>query len=471
MERVPPHHGYNLLRLRAIRLLARSPLFPYVFQAALLGIFLWLAVIGWGQYAPQGVPAKQFAQTNLVSLVIWGLWWPAMVWVVVFGGRVWCAVCPLELVSNLTERIGRRLGVRQARLSRWLSAGFLIAGFYALLQMLVAGAELHRNPGYTSIFLWSLLGLAAGTGFFLKDRAFCRGFCPVGLLLSTYGRGALLAVRSGGEGPCGSCTDETCRQPDNRNRWDARSCPSLLNPATLDSNADCLVCLQCVKTCPSANMGLFLRRPFPRVDAREAIVSWPVMLFLMPLSGYVAYELCSEWKAAQAVFLWVPEKTATLLDLSSGVGWIRGLWAVVAVPLLLWTILAIPVLLLRGARSVGEAWRRLALPMTVVLAGGHMAKGLAKFVQWAGYFPLAWEDKTGVSTAQAIVAKTLDKPGPLFSKALVSTVCLLLLLVMAYFAVRESKLADATTHKSRVPALVLATLASAALIFGWRYST
>ena len=42
---------------------------------------------------------------------------------------------------------------------------------------------------------------------------------------------------------------------------------------------------------------------------------------------------------------------------------------------------------------------------------------------------------------------------------------------MAFFAVRESKLADPATHKSRVLSLALAILASAVLIFGWRFST
>ena len=470
MQRTRTSHGFNLLELRAVRLVLLSPLFPYAVQAAMLAVFVGLAIFGWGQFAPEGVPAKQFAQTNLVTLVIWGLWWPAMVWVAVLFGRVWCAVCPLELLSSLTERLGRKLGVKQQVLGRWLRSGFLIVGFYALIQMLIAGVELHRVPAYTSIFLWTLLALAAFTGFFLKDRAFCRGFCPVGLLLSTYGRGSMLAVRSCGEGACAGCTDKDCRRPANRNRLDARSCPSLLNPVTLKSNADCLVCLQCAKACPSSNMGLFLRRPFHIADVREAMASWPVLLFLMVVSGYVSYELCSEWKAAQAVFLWVPEKSAALLGLNSIAGWVKGVWAVVLLPLLLWTILAIPVLLLGGAKSMGEAWRRLALPMAVVLAAGHMAKGLAKSAQWAGYSLLAWQDPSGISTAQAIVVGG-DKPGSLLSKATISTACLVLLLVMGYFAVRESKLADPVTHKSRVLSLAVAILVSAVLIFGWRVST
>jgi polyferredoxin len=466
-----PSHGLNLLRLRAVRLVALSPLFPYLVQAAILGLFVWLAILAWGQFAPKGVPAKQFAQTNLVTLLVWGLWWPAMVWVAVVFGRAWCAVCPLELLSNLTERLGRRLGVRQQTLGRWLRSGLLIVALYALIQMLIAGIELHRVPAYTSIFLWSLLALAGITGFFLKDRAFCRGFCPVGLLLSTYGRGGMLAVRSCGEGICGGCAGKDCRHRDHRNRLDARSCPSLLNPTTLNSNTDCLVCLQCAKACPSANMGLFLRRPFSIADTREMLASWPVTLFLVVVSGYVGYELCSEWKAAQAAFLWVPEKTAALLGLTGFVGWVKGLWAVVVFPLVLWTLLAVPMLLLRGASSLGEAWRRLALPMAVILAAGHMAKALAKFAQWAGYSSLAYEDHSGIQTAQAIASGVLDKPVPLVSKAVVSTVCLVLLAVMAYYALRESRLADRATHTSRLPSLVLAILISAVLIFGWRFST
>jgi len=469
-ETVGPSQGFDLLRVRAVRRLALSPLFPYVFQAANLALFIALAILGWRMFAPEGVQAKQFAQTNLVSLIIWGLWWPGMVWAAVIFGRLWCAVCPLELLSNITERLGRRLGVKQRTLGRWLRSGFLIVAFYALIQMLVAGVELHRVPAYTSIFLWSLLALAAATGLFLKDRAFCRGFCPVGLLLSTYGRGGVLAIRSSGEDACGSCMNKDCRRPDHRNLLDARSCPSLLNPATLNSNADCLVCLQCAKACPSSNVGLFLRKPFLIADLREPLASWAVTLFLIVVSGYVSYELCSEWKSAQAVFLWVPEKAAAMLGLASYVGWVRGLWAVVIFPLLLWIWLAVPVLLLRGAGGLGEAWRRLALPLAVILAAGHMAKGLAKSAQWAGYLPLACDDHTGVRTAQAIVAGTMSKPGPLLTKAAISTVCLVLLAAMAWFALRESKLADATTHKSRLPSLAFALLASAFLIFGWRFS-
>jgi len=469
IRRTSPAPGYNLLRVGWFRAVYLSFFFPYIVQAAILGVFVSLAVIGWGLSAPEGVQSKDFAKASLVTLLIWGLWWPAMVWFAVLFGRIWCAVCPLELVANVTERLGRRLNVKQRTLRGWLRRGFLILASYALIQMLVTGIELHRVPAYTSIFLWGLLVLAAVVGLAYKDTAFCRGFCPVGLLLATYGRGSMLAVRSAGREPCDNCSGKECRKGANRRRWDARSCPSLLNPAKLNESSDCLICGQCVKACPPANMGLYLRRPFHPADRRELAATWAVTLFVMLVSGFVAYELFSEWKSAQAAFLWVPQTVARTTGLASFEGWIKGIWMLLVVPLGVWSVLGGLVLLFRGAGSLAEAWKRLALPLAVVIAAGQMAKGLAKFVSWGGYLPGALQDPRGTETALAISAGQIDKPASLLSLAVVSVVSLMLLAAMAWFGIRESRLADPRTHRSRVPSILLAAAASAYLIFGWGF--
>ena len=255
--------------------------------------------------------------------------------------------------------------------------------------MLVAGAHIHRVPAYTSLFLWGLLATACLAGLFFKDRAFCRGFCPVGLLLGTYGRGGMLAVRHDSKGQCEACTSKDCIRACNRDRWQGRSCPSLLNPAKLNSNRDCLVCGQCIKACQPDNMQLLLRRPFHIADTREPLAPWPVTTFVMLVSGFVTGELCSEWPAAQAAFLWAPEQVGQLIGLAPHNGWLEGIWVLVAYPLALWLLLGSFTRLLGGAETVGEAWRRLALPLAVVIASGHMAKGLAKFTSWVGFLPQA----------------------------------------------------------------------------------
>lgn len=464
-----PTQGWDLLRLRPVKALVRWAGFPYVLQSALLVFLVFLAAFGWGLFPPEGVNSKLFAKSSLVTLLVWGLWWPAMVWAAVLFGRVWCAVCPLELVANVTERLGRALGIKQRILGKWLRSGALIVGLYALIQMLVAGANLHRTPAYTSIFLWGLLATAALTGFFFKDRAFCRGFCPVGLLLGTYGRGAMLAMRPTSDNKCATCTGKDCVRACNRSKLDARSCPCLLNPAKLNSNADCLVCGQCVKVCQPDNMGLFLRRPFHPADVREAMASWPVTLFVMLVSGFVTSELVSEWKAAQAWYLWVPEEVASLLAATRYAGWIEGLWTLFVVPPAAWSILGGLVVLARGASSLTEAWRRMALPLAVVIATGHMCKGLAKLTSWAGFLPLAIGDPVGVETARAMAAKTTASPASLLPMTAVSLMAMVLVVTAACFAVRELRLAQGDSHRRcRAPVLVLAS-SFLFIVFGWGF--
>ena len=77
----------DLLRFRPVRALVLWGGFPYVFQAAMLAVFIALAWISWGVFTPADVPDKLFAKTHLAQLVIWGIWWPAMVWATVLLGR------------------------------------------------------------------------------------------------------------------------------------------------------------------------------------------------------------------------------------------------------------------------------------------------------------------------------------------------------------------------------------------------
>lgn len=82
--------GFNLLRFPVIAALVRWSAFPALVQVLMLSIFVALAILGWGHYTPEGVNAKLYAKTNLMNLAIWGLWWPAIVWVTFLLGRAWC---------------------------------------------------------------------------------------------------------------------------------------------------------------------------------------------------------------------------------------------------------------------------------------------------------------------------------------------------------------------------------------------
>ncbi len=457
----------DLLQFTPVRRLVLSRAFPYAFQAVLLVLFICLAILGWRQFPPEDVPGKLFAKTNLVTLIIWGLWWPAMVWTAVLFSRAWCAVCPLELVSSVAERLARRLGIGQRKLSRWLRAGGLIVAFYFILQFLVAGFDLNRNPGGTSIFLWTMLGLAAVTALIWSDRAFCRAFCPVGLLLGTYGRGGMLAVRSGDADTCAACRSKDCVHPAKRHAADARSCPSLLNPEKLDDNADCLLCGQCFKACGPGNLRLLLRRPFSRADRYESMASWPVTLFVMIVSGFVTYELCSEWAAASKAFAFVPERiTAALGDPALG-GWVMGIWRLIGFPLAFWLLLGGIGVICGAERNLGLAWRRLALPVVVIVAAGHMAKGLAKMASWGQFVPGALADFAGVETATAISGGRVATPLAFVPLQVVSIVGTALVAASVFYSLRVVRKARPEEGLGITFPVLLTGILFGSLVAGW----
>ena len=214
-------------------------------------------------------------------------------------------------------------------------------------------------------------------------------------------------------------------------------------------------------------MQLLLRRPFAAADAREKAASWPITAFVVLVSGFVVYELCTEWPAAKSAFLWVPARAGESLGLSAGNGWVKGVWMLVVLPLFLWCGLGALAVLLGGAKNMAQAWRRLALPLVVVVAAGHMAKGLAKIVSWGGFLPRALSDPHGTETARAITEGTVDAPGPLLDGLWVSLAAVGLLLDAGAFAVREARKANPDGGERLATPILLLTLGFGFLASGW----
>ena len=139
-------------------------------------------------------------------------------------------------------------------------------------------------------------------------------------------------------------------------------------------------------------------------------------------------------------------------------------------PLLLWFILGVLTSLNSDDASIMvKSWRLLALPLAVVVSAGHMAKGLAKFTSWIGFFPHALKDPMGIMTASGISSKAIPQPAPLLFLPVVSLVGMVLVVTGIYFSIREARLANPETYHLRLaPKLVLAVL-FAFIIFGWGF--
>ena len=404
----------NLLEWPPLRRALMSAWFPLVLQVlALIGMTA-LALNGWGLGAD--LPAKDLMtlrKTNATTLAVWGLWWPGMIVVAILAGRLWCTVCPMELASRAGHAMGRRFGLAKLPLGRVLRAGWLILAAYVVLQLLVAGLSIHRVPHYTSLMLATMGGLALGVGiFFREERAFCKSFCPAAALLSVYGRFTRIQLDKVDAQTCASCTTKDCVKAANRDRFDARSCPSLIRPFDRNPSDGCVLCFQCAKVCPQANIGFGTTTAEAGSRRRQLLKPFEAG-FVMIAAGFVSHEVIGEVKWLDVLFHQVP----SLLNRSFHrieFGWFEALWFLVLFPAFFWALIA------GGARLLGHRERlgSLLLAATTgaapVVALAHLAKAMAKLGSWGGFAPLALHDPKGMAALGALGSHQMAAPAALW---------------------------------------------------------
>jgi hypothetical protein len=461
---------FDLLRLRMVRALVLGRLFPQWLQVLMFAFLALLIAVTLGRFAPIGTSRSLFAKCNLGTLLIWGFWWPVVIWLTVLFGRVWCAVCPLEFVSTQTERLARRLGLQPRVLPRWLAAGGVALTLYILVQLLIGGLGVDRVPAYTALLMLGLLLVATAVGLIWRDRAFCRGFCPVGPLLATYGRGGMLALRRSCAGNCPHGSNHDVSKARNGVHTGANNCPSLLNPGKLNSNKDCLLCARCLKTAGSSHpLGLFWRRPFHPADARETYARWPITIFVMMESGFVVSELVEHWPAAERLFGLVPRwiwHQAGLLGYARYISWF---WAMVIFPLALWLVIGAALRLLDSSVNLTRVWRRMALPVAVVISSAHMTNALVECNLGSGFLRYAFRDPIGFNTLSALANQMLPRPEPRLPPTAVSIAGGGLVVTGLIYAIREVKLTRARPHVAQLlPSLALASV-FIVVVLGWNY--
>ena len=451
----------DFLSGRVGRFIRGARWFPVLFQVVILGVVLLLLWNGLGRGLDlEGAELETFRKTNLTTLLVWGIWWPSMIVVVVSFGRVWCTVCPLELVNRVADALARRVGWPRARLGKVVEAGWMVLAAYLLLQLLVAGASLHHVPHYTSLLLVGLLSVAFVTGLvFRHPRSFCRGFCPAGALLSVYGRhtGVQLEVRD--PAVCAACEGRDCTKEANRYRFDGRSCPSLLRPYHRDPSDGCVLCFQCAKVCPHDNIGWGV------VDA-EAPIRRKVLLrpfeagFVMVALGFVSHEVLEEVPWLDALFHRVPTAMASVLP-GVDFAWLEAFWYLVLFPVAAWTVVSGLAYLLGYRGRPGSLILAAATGAAPVVAMAHLAKATAKIASWGTYLPLAFRDPGGEETFQRLWTHAVAEPSSLVSLQVVGWVMGIAALWMAWRAARWAR---------RIPAEVLpavrAGILGAALVVG-----
>ena len=139
--------------VRKINFLLQKPLLPLALKILSLIAYIVLIIFGLSAFSDDAVFLKQLRNTNLGNLIVWSVWWPAIVLMSIFWGRIWCMVCPVEMITSFFAKIG----FKQKR-PKWILSGWAITVFYIII--LFVGIQLfaiHRNPFYMAMYLLSIV--------------------------------------------------------------------------------------------------------------------------------------------------------------------------------------------------------------------------------------------------------------------------------------------------------------------------
>ena len=122
--------------------------------------------------------------------------------------------------------------------------------------------------------------------FIWELRAFCRYVCPVSVFVSPFSGMSFLALRNKSQDVCDKCKPHYC-QKGNSNGW---ACPYGLNTGELKENADCGLCLECMRSCSYNNVSIYSRPFGSERTTRSISESWlTIAIFTIAIVYSVLY--------------------------------------------------------------------------------------------------------------------------------------------------------------------------------------
>jgi len=278
--------GLNLLHLHApttklalrffpggVRILAAA-----FFAAIMAGCFLVPARDGW----------------HLGTLLVWAIWWPMLMLLFSLFGRIWCAVCPMALAGETLQRLVQPQRLR--RIPAWMKDKEILipmVGFF-LIMWTEAVTGMRHSPIATGFLLVAILTGATVTSCLFPRRAWCRYICPLGGFGGVCATTSLIELRPTIDICTAKCKGHNCYTGGENG---IAGCPMSQHVMFVESNQNCVLCLNCVQNCPNGSPRLSLR--WPAAELRSGLERNPMFAtFVLMLFGLLAAEtLIHQWEA------------------------------------------------------------------------------------------------------------------------------------------------------------------------------
>jgi len=149
---------------------------------------------------------------NTALTIFWAGWWPGVMFVFPFLGRIWCSICPFMAVGILAQESATKLGIELRKWPKWgetIGPSFAFGLFFAILMW----EELWDLPdnGALSACLLLLITSGAVVGSVIYEKRFwCRYLCPIGAMNKMFATLSMTEIRTW-KANCEGCTNPTCK--------------------------------------------------------------------------------------------------------------------------------------------------------------------------------------------------------------------------------------------------------------------
>ena len=252
---IEPRPEFDLTRFRVTRWFA-SPAVAVLLKTAVLTLFLAITALC------LGLPEASAGQ--VANVLVWGLWWPALMLLFLFVGRVWCAVCPIARVG----RIAQSVFCLNRRPPQWIKerTNWILAGLFVLIVWSEQVFHMSHEPVGTGFLLLTLMALAVAFSVTCARDVWCRYVCPLGGLAACYSLPAPLYVRANPSLCAMDCKTECFKGGDSNS-----GCPMYHHPLFVRDSHFCKLCFECLRNCPNESVRLYLRPPLQDVWRLEEL--------------------------------------------------------------------------------------------------------------------------------------------------------------------------------------------------------
>lgn len=425
----------NLLDYRLFRAVMESPLYPRVFQWAVLAGFVF---VGYQLLAGPQAPSK-----NVGTVLMWVIWWPLIPIAFLLMSRFWCAICPFATINDWVQKVvglERPVPPFLKKYGIWIiDASFIAITWADHMWGVVA------SPWGSGMMVLLLTTAVVVSGALWQRRAFCRYLCFLGGVSGNYSRTAGISLRADQE-ICKTCTS---RAACFNGGADVPGCPLFSFPRTMDSNAECNLCANCIKNCPNGAITVTLRKPTQELWFMDK-PKIEVAFLAMAIMGIVLYQNLSMLEIWPSVL----DQLGSILRTDNyPVVFTVAFALAIAIPvgtLALASCIAAP----RSTETVWQNFARFGYALIPLDIAAHMAHNL---------FHLLSEGKAVIFTAMPLIGQDMptESPalvGPAVIQVLQFTLLALGVAASIYAAYRVSRRrypAKATHRRVVAPFVVL----------------